>query len=87
MMQIAVFAIALVVVFAIKAIAIMKTHDELVANDASFSWMSARQQDEQLAAQWSVEEPDTNVSSATVTLGGMRRVGPRRRELMWGGVW
>ena len=55
-MQIAVFAIALVVVFAIKAIAILKTHDELVANDASFSWMSARPEDEMAAAEWATEE-------------------------------
>ena len=40
MVELLVFVLVLAIVFAIKAFAIARTHDELVVNSASFSWMN-----------------------------------------------
>ena len=63
----------LAVVFALKAVSIAKTHDELVADCASFSWASAREEDAALAESWTVEEEPRTPDYATV--GTFRRVG------------
>ena len=44
MMVLAVTAIVLVVMFALKVVSIMATRDELVENSVAFSWVDAREQ-------------------------------------------
>lgn len=41
MVQLVVFVIALAAVYALKAWAVSRTHEELVADSTSFSWMRA----------------------------------------------
>ena len=44
MMVLAVTAIVLVVVLALKVVSIMATRDEIVGNSVAFSWVDAREQ-------------------------------------------
>ena len=56
MVQLVVFVLVLALVYAIKAVVIARTHDELVQDATSFSWAAARPQDEVTAASWAIEE-------------------------------
>lgn len=76
MMQLAVLMIALVVIFAIKAISITKTHEELAENCSSFSWASIRPQDQETAASWTTEE--SVEERMPVSYGVMRQTGRAR---------
>ena len=73
-MEIVVFAVVLAAVFALKALAIVRGHEKIVADSASFSWTSARPEDAEKAANWADEQP-IELPEARVALGGMRRVG------------
>ena len=75
MVQLVVFIIVLAVVYAVKAFAIAKTHDDLAVNSASFSWASARPQDEATAASWAVEEEPSQRRAAVSAPSMLRRVG------------
>ena len=44
MLQIAVFAVVLVAVYAVKAFAVARKHQELAAQSVSFSWMHPRKE-------------------------------------------
>ena len=57
MMELAIIVLALVAVYAIKAVAIAKGHETLAANDASFSWAHMRAEDAQTAEEWTHEQP------------------------------
>ena len=57
MMKLAIIVLALVLVFALKAVAIVKGHEGLASNGASFSWMRMRTQDVQTAEEWTQEQP------------------------------
>lgn len=70
MLTLAVFVLVLVAIFAIKAVSIVRTHDDLAANAAAFSWASARPEDLALAESWTVEEPQA--ADASVSLGALR---------------
>ena len=70
MLTLAVFILVLIAVFAIKAVSVMRTHDDLAANAAAFSWASARPEDLARAESWSTEEPQT--VDAGVSLGSLR---------------
>lgn len=74
MLQIIGLVLVIAVVFAIKAVAIVRTHDQLIAQDASFSWMHARPEDEAVAATWSVEE-EAQRSDTRVAVGALRPIG------------
>ena len=78
MVQLVVFVLALVAVYAIKAVAVARTHDELAQNSASFSWMSARPEDEATAASWATAEEAESAVQRRVAMGStgaLRRVG------------
>lgn len=72
MVQLVVFIAVLAVVFAVKAVAIVKTHDELVANSVSFSWAAARPQDETKAESWA-EQEEADQRRAVVSAPSMLR--------------
>ena len=74
MMEIAVFAIVLALVFAAKAIAIVRTHDEIAEKSAAFSWASMRAEDAERAQNWEAEEAAAS-SESSFALGTMRRIG------------
>ena len=74
MLQLAVFVIALIAVFAVKAFAIAKTQDALLSNSASFSWASLRPQDEAEAIADAAAEV-ARVEPVRVPMGTMRRAG------------
>ena len=74
MLQVIGFVLVIALVFAIKAVVIVKSHDDLAAQSASFSWMSARPQDVAVAESWSVAE-EAAVSEASVPLGNLRPAG------------
>ena len=74
MMEIAVFAIVLALVFAAKAIAIVRTHDEIAEKSATFSWASMRAEDAQRAQNWESEEAASR-SESRYAVGAMRRIG------------
>lgn len=68
MLTLAVFVFALVAMFALKAVSIVREHDALTANAAAFSWSSARPEDLETAESWTVEQPqaaDAGVSLRT----------------------
>ena len=56
MVQLVAFIVVLALVYAIKAVAIARTHDELAQDSASFSWAAARPEDVATAASWAEEE-------------------------------
>ena len=72
MMQLVVFIAVLAVVFALKAVAIVKTHDDLAVNSASFSWAAARPQDEAKAEAWA-EQEEADQRRALVSAPSMLR--------------
>ena len=74
MLQIIGLVLVIAAVFAIKTVAIVRTHDRLIAQDASFSWMHVRPEDEAVAAAWSVEE-EARHSDARVAVGALRPIG------------
>ena len=57
MMILAIVALALVLVYALKAVAIVKGHEDLTSYDTSFSWARIRPQDVQTAQEWTQERP------------------------------
>lgn len=75
MIQLIVFLIVLAVVFALKTVAVLKTQDDIIANSEAFSWMHAREQDAETAAQWATEEDTELAVQPRVSMGTMRRVG------------
>ena len=77
----AVFLVALVVVYAVKAAAVLRAHDELVKQSVSFSWMSARSEDAARAENWAAEEEaaaEARARSAQGSFAGVHRVGGAR---------
>ena len=68
MLQLVVFMVVLAVVYALKAWAVMRGHDELAAQDAAFSWMSLRPQDEETAAAWAADEQPERVVQRRASL-------------------
>ena len=68
MMQLAVFVLVLAAVFGLKAWAIVKTHDEIIADSTSFSWMSAREPRETPAAERIAEQPQESAQPAHAAL-------------------
>lgn len=70
MVEIIGFVAVIAAVYAAKAASIALKHDELVANCASFSWASAREEDLALAESWSVEEE--TAPEARTALGTLR---------------
>lgn len=75
MVQLVVFLVVLAIVYAVKAVVVAKTHDELAANSASFSWAAARPQDETTAASWVVEEESSQRRDVVSAPSMLRRVG------------
>jgi len=75
MVQLVVFLIVLAIVYAVKAVVVAKTHDELAVNSASFSWAAARPQDEATAASWAVEEESSQRRDVVSAPSMLRRVG------------
>lgn len=73
MVQIIGFMLVVVLVYAVKAAVIVKSHDDIAEKSESFSWMHARSEDEAIAESWAVEEPQ--VSEASVSLGSLRPAG------------
>ena len=72
MIQIVLFVLAIALVYATKAAAILLKHDEIAAQSASFSWMGMRQQDEQTAASWAIEEGRADTAKADIARGQLR---------------
>ena len=56
MMQLALFVLALVAVFAVNAVIAIRTRDSIVADSVAFSWMSAKPEDAHAAAQAAEEQ-------------------------------
>ena len=73
MMALVVLVVALVAIFVVKAISIVKTSEDLAANCTSFCWAGIRPQDEETAASWTVEEPVEQ--RAPSSFGAIRRAG------------
>lgn len=76
MLEIVGFVAVIAAVFALKAVSIVKGHDELAAKSASFSWMSMTEEDRAVAESWSVEEE--RVPESRVSFGTLHRVGGAR---------
>jgi len=74
MVQVIAFVAVLAVVFALKAVAIMRTHDELAQAGAQFSWMAIRPQDEATAASWAEGEDVESTSERRVAVGSAARL-------------
>ena len=74
MVQVMVFVVVLATVFALKAVAIMRTHDELAQDSAQFSWVTIRPQDEATAASWAEEEAVESASQSRVVVGHTARL-------------
>ena len=81
MLQIIVLVSILALVFAVKVFAVIKTHEEIVANSTSFSWMRARSYDEIIAsarateAELSVLAQERSVAETPRTVRQVGRVG------------
>lgn len=73
MVQLVVFVLVLALVYAIKAVVIARTHDELVQDATSFSWAAARPQDEVTAASWAIEEEAVEQRRAVASSPSMLR--------------
>lgn len=75
MMQLVVFLLVLALIFALKAAAIARSHEELVADDAAFSWMSPAEYEKTLAHAQAIrqEEPAKTAAPATATVNVSRR--------------
>ncbi len=69
MLQIVGFVFVLALVYAIKVVVVMRAHEELVEDCATFSWMSAHPEDQAVAESWTLEEEPTQ---AGVVVGGLR---------------
>ena len=74
MMQIVALVFVLALVYAIKTISVMRQHEELAQDCASFSWMHAREEDVALAESWATEE-ETEAIGGHVGVGHMRHAG------------
>lgn len=75
MVQIAVFVLVLIAVFAAKAVSIALTRDDMVAMSESFSWMKATPEDAVVASEAATE------SASTVRGGAAAPVYARRVKL------
>jgi len=73
MIQLIALVLVIAAVYAIKAFAIMRQHDELALNSTSFSWASAREQDAEEAQAWTIEEAEDQ--SAHLAMHHLRRMG------------
>ena len=73
MLQIAGFICAIVLVYAVKAAAVVLRHDQLAGQCATFSWMAPREQDVLTAEEWAVEEE--RAPEPRVSLGTLRHAG------------
>ena len=73
MLEIIGFVAIVALVYSVKAVAVMKTHDELAVDSTSFSWASVRPEDVALAESWTVEEPAA--APQRVPVGALRHVG------------
>ena len=67
MMQLVVFVLALVAVFAINAAIALRTRDDIVANSEAFSWMSATQDDADAAARAAAEPEPVRIAPVVST--------------------
>ena len=68
MVEVALFVLVLAAVFALKAVSIVFTRDELVANSSFFSWMQVRPHDAEPA--WLAEaEAETAPQRAQAPVG------------------
>ena len=75
MLQIAAVILALVVIYAIKAFAITKTHEELSANSTAFSWVRADADEEGAVPIWATGDVDeAEAAPSRVPVAGFRRV-------------
>ena len=74
MLQIVGFVLVIAAMYAIKAVVISRAHDQLAGQSSSFSWMSARPEDEALAAAWSVAEEPQRAETHVAT-GALRPIG------------
>ncbi|HAM15054.1 MAG TPA: hypothetical protein DCP91_04190 [Eggerthellaceae bacterium] len=72
MLEIAVFVIALVAVYAVKAALVVRKHGDLAEKNASFSWMSLTAQDEAEARE--AIAADNARESGFVAVGAPRRL-------------
>ena len=71
MLQVIGFVLVIAAVYAIKAVVIARTHEQLAEQGSSFSWMHARTEDEAVAATWSVEE-EPRAAESRVSVGVLR---------------
>lgn len=75
MLQVIGIVVVLAVVYVIKAVAVMKSHESLAEQSTAFSWARMRAEDEATAAAWATEEETVTVSEPRVTLGTLRHAG------------
>ena len=68
MLQLIGLIVILALIYAVKAISVVRQHKDLAANSASFSFMSLREEDEAVAESWTVEEE----REPSVSLGTLR---------------
>lgn len=68
MLQLIGLILILALIYTVKAVSISRQHEDLAANSASFSFMSAREEDEAVAESWTVEEE----REPSVSLGTLR---------------
>ena len=78
MVQLVVFLLVLALVYALKAVAIARSHEELVADDAAFSWMNPTEYEKTLARAQAIRQEElakaAAPASATATVSVSRRV-------------
>jgi len=72
MATIGIIAIVLVAIYAIKAVSIVRSHNELAEKSAAFSWVAPEQRDEAAPAPWQLDEAAT-ARKAHVARPAMRR--------------
>lgn len=74
MAQIIGLVLVIALVYAVKAVAVMRSHDDIAEKFTSFSWMSVRAEDKATVESWAVEE-EAKASETAVSLGGLRPAG------------
>lgn len=78
MLQIVGFVVVLAVVYAVKALAVVRTHEELAEQSVAFSWTAPRPEDVETAAAWAVEEEAAARAASNVSLPALRQAGGAR---------
>ena len=72
MVQVVVFAIVLVALFAVKAASIVMTRDDMVSMSSAFSWMAAKREDAVIPAEETEGAREAAVSTVPVSAFGRR---------------